>query len=72
DEDTLKQVAETGNGQYFNAMNENELQAIYSNLGSHLVMKTEKTEVTAGLTGIAAAFTIIGGILSLLWFNRLP
>ena len=72
DEDTLKQIAETANGQYYNAMNENELQAIYSNLGSHLVMKTEKTEVTAGLTGIAAAFSLIGGILSLLWFNRLP
>lgn len=72
DEDTLKQVAETGNGAYFNAMSENELQTIYRNLGSHLVIKTEKTEVTAGLTGIAAAFSLIGGMLSLLWFNRLP
>lgn len=72
DEDLLKQVAETANGAYFNATNEGDLQKIYENLGTRLVLKTEKTEVTAGLTGIAAALSILGGALSLLWFNRLP
>ncbi len=72
DEDLLKQVAETANGAYYNATNEGDLQKIYENLGTHLVLKTEKTEVTAGLTGIAAALSILGGALSLLWFNRLP
>ncbi len=72
DEDLLKQVAETAGGQYFNAQNETDLQNIYKNLGTKLVLKTEKTEVTAGLTGLAAALSIIGSILSLLWFNRLP
>lgn len=72
DEDLLKQVAETANGAYYNASNEADLQKIYENLGTRLVLKTEKTEVTAGLTGIAAAISILGGALSLLWFNRLP
>lgn len=72
DEDLLKQVAETANGSYYNAANESDLKNIYANLGTRLVLKTEKTEVTAGLTGLAAAFSIIGGALSLLWFNRLP
>ncbi len=72
DEDLLKQVAETANGAYYNATNEGDLQKIYENLGSRLVLKTEKTEVTAGLTGIAAALSILGGAFSLLWFNRLP
>ncbi len=72
DEDLLKQVAGIANGAYYNATNEGELQKIYENLGTRLVLKTEKTEVTAGLTGIAAALSILGGALSLLWFNRLP
>lgn len=72
DEDLLKQVAETANGAYYNATNEGDLQKIYENLGTRLVLKTEKTEVTAGLTGIAAALSILGGAFSLLWFNRLP
>lgn len=72
DEDTLKQIAETANGSYFNAQNEGDLQNIYSSLGTRLVLRTEKTEITAGLTGLAAAFSIFGGALSLLWFNRLP
>jgi Ca-activated chloride channel family protein len=72
DEDLLKEVALTANGTYYNAQNEGELQKIYENLGTRLVLKTEKTEVTAGLTGIAAALSILGGLFSLLWFNRLP
>ncbi|MBI4785680.1 MAG: VWA domain-containing protein [Chloroflexi bacterium] len=72
DEDLLKQVAETANGAYYNATNEKELENIYANLGTKLVLRTERTEVTALLTGIAALFSIIGGALSLLWFNRLP
>lgn len=72
DEDLLKQVAETANGAYFNATSEGDLQKIYENLGTRLVLKTEKTEVTAGLTGLAAALSILGGAFSLLWFNRLP
>ncbi len=72
DEDLLKQVAQTANGAYYNALSEGDLKGIYQNLGTRLVMHTEKTEVTAGLTGLAAVLSIIGGFLSLLWFNRLP
>jgi len=72
DEDLLKQVAEVANGAYYNATNEGDLQKIYENLGTRLVFRTEKTEVTAGLTGLAAALSILGGAFSLLWFNRLP
>jgi Ca-activated chloride channel family protein len=72
DEDLLKQVAEIASGNYYNASNESDLNNIYTNLGTRIVLRTEKTEVTAGLTGLAAALSIIGGALSLLWFNRLP
>ncbi len=72
DEGTLKQIAELTNAQYFNASNESDLRQIYENLTTQLVIRTEKTEITALFTGIAALLVLLGGALSLLWFNRLP
>ncbi len=72
DEDTLKQIAEASDGAYYNAMDADELQTIYSELDSHLGIKSEKTEVTAGLTGIAAACCTIAGILSFIMSSHLP
>jgi Ca-activated chloride channel family protein len=72
DEETLKQVAAATDGMYFNASNENDLKAIYESLSSRLVFKKEQTEVTAIFTGLAVALSLMGGLLSLLWFNRLP
>ncbi|MBI2832042.1 MAG: VWA domain-containing protein [Chloroflexi bacterium] len=72
DEETLKSIAEKTDASYFRADNEADLRAIYHNLSTNLVFKAEQTEITAGLTAFAAVFLLIGGILSLLWFNRLP
>ncbi len=72
DENTLKQIAQDTNAAYYNALHEDDLAAIYDKLGTQLIMKSEKTEVTAGLTGLAAVLSLLGGFLSLLWFNRLP
>jgi Ca-activated chloride channel family protein len=72
DEATLKKIAEQTDGVYYNAANEKDLRAIYENLATRLVLRAEKTEITAGLTGIAALLSLVAGILSLLWFNRLP
>jgi Ca-activated chloride channel family protein len=72
DEATLKAVAEATNGAYYNASTEKDLKAIYDNLSTHLVFTRQQTEITAIFTGIAVALSLIAGILSLLWFNRLP
>ncbi len=72
DETTLKRVAEMTDGVYYNAANENDLRAIYENLGTHTVMRTEKTEISAIFTGVAIIISLTAGLLSLLWFNRLP
>ena len=72
DEDTLKAVAEATNGTYYNASTEKDLKAIYDNLSTHLVFTKQQTEITAGFTGLAVALSLVAGILSLLWFNRLP
>ncbi|HEV8229925.1 MAG TPA: VWA domain-containing protein [Candidatus Limnocylindria bacterium] len=72
DEATLKQIAELTDAEYFNASSEKDLRAVYEHLSTQLVLRQQKTEVTAYLTAIAAVLSIIAGALSLFWFNRLP
>jgi Ca-activated chloride channel homolog len=72
DEDTLRRISGMTNGNYYNASNEADLRAIYENLDTHLILKTEQTEITALFTGVGILFSIFAGTLSLLWFNRLP
>lgn len=72
DEDTLRNISDITDGQYYNAQTETDLQHIYENLSTSLVLKTEKTEVTAYATGVAVFFALVAGLLSLLWFQRLP
>ncbi len=72
DEATLKKIADETDGVYFNAATEKDLRAIYESLATRLVMRAEKTELTAILTGIGVLVLLAGGFLSLWWFNRLP
>ncbi len=72
DEETLKRVASATGGAYYSATTEKDLVAIYDNLSTHLVFKKEQTEATALFTGVAIALSLMGGCLSLFWFNRLP
>ncbi len=72
DEETLKRIAQETNGDYFRADSESNLSDIYKKLSTQLVFKPQQTELTAGVTGIAAVFMLVAGGLSLLWFHRLP
>ena len=72
DEATLKRIAEVTDGEYFNASTEKDLRAVYENLTTQLVIRIEKTELTAYFTLAAAVLAVIAGAFSLLWFNRLP
>ncbi len=72
DENTLRSIAQITNGNYYNASNENDLRAIYQNLDTQMVMKTEKTEITALFTGAGILLWIVASALALFWFNRLP
>ena len=70
DEATLQQIAEMTDGNYYNAQSEKDLQAIYQNLGTQLVVKTEETEITAIIAGAGLLLLLVGGMLSLLWLGR--
>ena len=72
DEATLKQIAEQTGGQYYNAANEHDLRAVYENLSTQLVLREQKTEITALLTAVAAVLSMVAAALSLFWFNRIP
>jgi Ca-activated chloride channel family protein len=72
DEATLQQVAQLTEGAYYSAENQEDLRTIYDNLGLQLVVKPEKTEVTALFAGAGILALLIGGVCSLLWFGRVP
>jgi Ca-activated chloride channel homolog len=72
DETTLKAIAADTDAQYFLATSDADLKKVYENLTTELVLRTQKTEVTALFTLVAAVFSVVASGLSLLWFNRLP
>lgn len=72
DEVTLQAIADKTKADYFRAGTETDLKSIYENLGGSLVMKDEKTELTALLAALAIALLVTSAGLSLFWFHRLP
>ena len=72
DEDSLRGMADLSGGRYLSAQNESELRSVYDELAREREFEKEKTEVTFGFTAGALILSLIGGVLSLLWFNRLP
>lgn len=72
DEETLKGMAELTGGRYLTAQSETELTEVYEDLARERQFEREQTEVTFAVTAAALVLSIIGGVLSLLWFNRLP
>jgi Ca-activated chloride channel homolog len=72
DEPTLQGIAQITDGAYYNAVNQEELRAVYENLDLQLVVKPEEMEITSLFAGVGVVALLIGGIFSLLWFSRLP
>jgi Ca-activated chloride channel homolog len=72
DPETLKQVAETTGGRFFETAKAADLKSIYANLGTRLSSKKEKHEVTVAFAGGGLVLLMLGGGLSLAWFGRLP
>lgn len=72
DEALLQQIAQLTGGSYYNAESREELIEIYNNLNQQFVIKPEPMEITPLLAGLSLLVLVIGGIISLLWFGRLP
>ncbi len=72
DEKTLQAVAEITSGQYFYAAETEELTQIYTHLSSLIAWVNEHTEISAYVAGLGTLFFLIGGFLSLRWFQQFP
>jgi len=71
-EPLLKAIAERTGGLYYNAKNEEDLREIYKSIEPRLKIAEEETEITSVLAGISIIFLLLGGVISLIWFNRIP
>jgi len=70
DEATLKRIAQVTGGAYFKASSAGELRGIYESLGTRLALEKERTEITALFAAVAVGLFLVGGLISLAWFNR--
>lgn len=69
---TLRQVAQTTGGAFFEAPTAEALTAAYEKLGSQVSRTREPREATFAFLGGAAALAFAAGALSLLWSARIP
>jgi Ca-activated chloride channel family protein len=72
DDTILQQIAKVTNGSYHHAEDEESLAEIYENIDLRLTISGEMMEVTAIFAGISLLLLLAGGLLSLLWFGRVP
>jgi Ca-activated chloride channel homolog len=69
--DTLREIAQISGGEFFTAIDVEELRRVYDELGSRLGTRKESREVGDYFAGGAAALLLAGGALSALWFRRI-
>ena len=72
EEQSLQQIADLTNGEYFNATSAESLDEIYQNIDLQLTVDGEKVEVTALFAGLGMLFLLLGGAFTMRWFGRIP
>lgn len=71
-EASLQDIASLTNGHYYHAEDEKSLQEIYKKIDLQLTIEGEKSEITSVFAGISLIFLLVGGVLSLSLFGRMP
>lgn len=67
---TLRRIAETTGGSFYEAPSAERLQAVYRELGTRLARDRKRVEVTSAFAAGGAVLLLVGGALSSLWFRR--
>lgn len=67
DEVTLQQIADMTGGIYYSAESGSELENVFQNLPTNIIVKHDVTEVSVFFTGLGALLAIVGISLSMLW-----
>ena len=68
----LQDIADLTGAHYYQASTEEDLRTVYDNLDLQLVIRAEYEEITALFAGIGIMLLVVGGMLSLFWFGRIP
>jgi Ca-activated chloride channel family protein len=72
DEDTLERIAQITRADYVHASSSVGLEKAYRELGSRIVFEKRETEITAVFSAVSAGLAVLGAVLSILWFGRIP
>ncbi|MDX6619839.1 MAG: Ca-activated chloride channel [Gaiellales bacterium] len=68
----LRQVAAGTGGRFFQAPTARQLALVYRDLRSRLGTTRKDEEVTVAFAGAGALLLLASGVLSMLWFRRIP
>lgn len=72
DAEALRQLAEVSGGASYAAESDQELRAVYDDIGSSIGWRTEHKEITTWVIALGLLSALVAGAASLLWFSRLP
>jgi Ca-activated chloride channel family protein len=72
DKETLRRIARTTGGRFFEAVSAKDAEQIYGRIGTRLTSRPEHREITVAFAGGGFVLLVLGGALSLVWFGRLP
>ena len=71
DTDTMRTVAETSSGRYFEAASAKQLRQVYESIGTKVGYTIRKREMTTGVLGLAVVLLLAGVAGALVWTGRL-
>jgi Ca-activated chloride channel family protein len=69
---TLKQIAQTTGGKFYNAKSAHAVESAYSSLGSQIGRTGVLHEITSRFLLLAAILLVLAGVASRFWVPRLP
>jgi Ca-activated chloride channel family protein len=72
DREALRQIATASGGIAFEAGDPEELSAVYEGLNSRITTRQAKRQITSAVAAGGAVMLLVGGLMSILWFGRLP
>ena len=72
DEPSLRQIADLTSGTYYAASDQEQLSAIYDDIGTRFVIRPEATEITSFVAAGGLILLVLGSLGSLLWLGRAP
>lgn len=68
----LQQVAQMTGGRYFYPPSVEDFRAIGRELGRAMTWQRQRTEITSLVAALGGLLMLTGGVLSLVWFRRVP